>query len=158
MKAETRTVTVERRMNASPEDVFAYFTDPAKHVIWQGTRAELDPTPGGIYLVEMTPVSRVRGRYLEVDFPKRIVLEWGIEADQHAALPAVVYTVPPGSSKVEITFTPDQDGTIVRVVHTGLAHDEAAGFTTFGWTGYLDRLVKVAAGEDAGPDPFAGAV
>lgn len=152
MKTETRTVTVERRMNGSPEDVFPYFTDPAKHVIWQGTHAELDPRPGGVYLVEMTPVSRVRGRYLEVDFPKRILLEWGVEAEP--GLPDVVYTVPPSSTRVEITFTPEQDGTIVRVVHTGLAHDEAAGFTTFGWTGYLDRLVRVAAGSDPGPDPF----
>lgn len=24
------------------------------------------------------------------------------------------------------------------------------------WTGYLDRLVRVASGADAGPDPFTG--
>ena len=152
MKTETRTVTVERRMNGSPEDVFPYFTDPAKHVVWQGTHAELDPKPGGLYLVEMTPVSRVRGRYVEVDFPHRIVLEWGVEAEP--GLPDVVYTVPPGSSRVEITLTPDRDGTIVRVVHTGLAHDAAAGFTTLGWTGYLDRLVRVVAGGDPGAEHF----
>lgn len=153
MKTETRTVTVERRMNAAPEDVFAYFTDPAKHVVWQGTHANLDPRPGGVYEVEMTPLSRVRGRFLEVDFPNRIVLEWGIEAEP--GLPEVVYAVPPSSSRVEITFTPERDGTIVRVVHTGLAHGAAAGFTNMGWTGYLDRLVRVTGGADAGPDPFA---
>jgi hypothetical protein len=37
-----------------------------------------------------------------------------------------------------------------------LTDDEAAGFTRFGWTGYLDRLVRVAAGADAGPGPFDG--
>ena len=153
MKTETRTVTVERRMNAAPEDVFEYFTDPAKHVLWQGTRANLDPRPGGVYEIEMTSLSRVRGRYVEVDFPTRIVLEWGIEAEP--GLPDVVYAVPPASTRVEITFTPERDGTVVRVVHTGLAPDAAAGFTNLGWTGYLDRLVLVAAGEDAGPDPFA---
>lgn len=156
MKTETRTVIVERRMNGSPEVVFEYFTDPAKHVLWQGTGAELDPTPGGVYLVEMTPASRVRGRYLEIDFPRRIVLEWGIEAEPHPAVPAVVYTVPPGSTTVEITFTPDGQGTIVRVVQSGLAHDDAAGFTTVGWTGYLDRLLRLIAGRDPGPDPFTG--
>lgn len=156
MKTDAKTVTVERRVNGAPEDVFPYFTDPDLHVRWQGFKAELDPTPGGAYIVEMTPISRVRGRYLEVDFPRRIVLEWGIEAERHEQMPDVVHSVPPGSSTVEITFTPDGDGTIVRVVHSGLAHDAAAGFTTVGWTGYFERLVRIAAGVDAGPDPFTG--
>ena len=156
MKTETRTITVERRMNGAPEVAFSYFTDPAKHVLWQGTEAELDPRPGGIYFVRMTPVSRIRGRYVEVDFPRRIVLEWGIEADPDPAMPPVVYSVPAGSTLVEISFVPDGGGTLVRVVQSGLRHDEAAGFTTFGWTGYLDRLIKVVAGGAPGPDPFTG--
>jgi uncharacterized protein YndB with AHSA1/START domain len=158
MKTDTKTITVERRIDGSPEDVFAYFTDPEKHVRWQGTKAELDPRPGGAYIVEMTPISRVRGRYVEVDFPKRILLEWGVDAEPgHPKIPAFVYAIPPLSTIVEITFTPDGDGTIVRVVQSGLAHDDAAGFTTFGWTGYLDRLTRLAAGADPGPDPFAQA-
>lgn len=144
-------------MNGSPETVFSYFTDPAKHVLWQGIEAELDPTPGGIYLVRMTRSSRVRGRFVEVDFPHRIVLAWGIEAEPDPATPPVVYTVPAGSTIVEITLTADGDATIVRLVQTGLPDAEAAGFTSFGWTGYLDRLVRVAAGAGPGPDPFTGA-
>lgn len=157
MKTDTRTVTVERRMNGSPEAVFAYFTDPAKHVLWQGTEAELDPTPGGVYLVQMTPLSRVRGRYIVVDFPRRIVLEWGIEAERDERIPDVVYTIPPSSTTVEISFTPDGDATMVRVVQIGLPDTgEAVGFTNLGWTGYLDRLLRLLAGADAGPDPFTG--
>jgi uncharacterized protein YndB with AHSA1/START domain len=156
MKTETRTVTVERRINGSPETVFPYFTDPAKHVLWQGFEAELDPRPGGVYLVQMTKVSRIRGRYLEVEFPRRIVLDWGIEVDPDAGMPPVVHSVPVGSTVVEISFTPDGDATIVRVVQSLLADDDAAGFTRFGWTGFLDRLIRVAAGVDPGPDPFAG--
>lgn len=154
MKTEARTVTVERRIQGDPAEVFSYFTDPDKHVLWQGLSAELDPRPGGVYLVEMTPRSRVRGRYVSVDKPRRIVLEWGIEAEP--GFPGVVYAVPPGSSTVEITFAPDGDATIVRVVHSGLARDDAAGFTTLGWTGYLDRLTRLSFGEDPGPDPFEG--
>ena len=156
MKTETRTIKVERRMNGSPEVAFAYFTDPAKHVLWQGTDVELDPTPGGTYVVQMTPNSRIRGRYVEVDFPRRIVLEWGIEADPDPEMPAVVYSVPARSTTVEISFTPDGDATIVRLVQSGLTDDAAAGFTVFGWKGYLERLVRVAAGVDAGPEPFDG--
>lgn len=154
MKTATRTVTVERQMAGSPEEAFSYFTDPAKHVLWLGTDAELDPTPGGVYAIDLTPISRIRGRYVTVDPPRRIVLEWGIEADRDPRVPAVVYTVPPYSTTVEVTFTPHDDGTLVRLVQTGLRDDEAAGFTTFGWTGYLDRLTRLAAGLDPGPDPF----
>lgn len=151
---ETRTVTVERRMPDTPAAVWSYFTDPSKHVLWQGVSAQLDPTPGGVYLIEMTRGSRVRGRYVEVEYPRRIVLEWGIEADP--GLPPVVYSVPPGSTTVEIFLEPDGDGTIVRVVHSGLRDDEASGFTNLGWTGYLDRLTSLLTHGDAGPDPFAG--
>lgn len=155
MKTETRTVTVERRIHGDPETVFTYFTDPERHVQWQGFDARLDPKPGGEYLVQMTPTSRVRGKYLEVEFPRRIVLEWGVEADPDPKTPPVVYSVPVGSTVVEISFTPDEDATIVRVVHSLLRDDAAAGFTTFGWRGFLDRLLRVAAGLDAGPDPFS---
>lgn len=156
MTTATRTVTVERRMNGSPEEAFAYFVDPDKHVLWLGLTAELDPKPGGVYVIEMAPGSRVRGRYVEVDPPKRIVLEWGIEAEPDPDMPAVVYSVPPGSTTVEVTFTRDGDATIVRLVQTGLRDDAAAGFTTFGWTGYLDRLTRIRAGIASGPDPFSG--
>jgi uncharacterized protein YndB with AHSA1/START domain len=155
MTTATRTITVERRMSGPPEDVFPYFTDPARHVLWQGTDAELDPRPGGVYRVQMTKRSRVVGRYVEVDFPRRIVLEWGIEAEPDADFPAVVYTVPSGSTVVEITFVPDGDETIVRLVQSGLRDEAASGFTTFGWTSYLDRLIVVLSGADPGPDPFS---
>ena len=143
-------------MRGSPEEAFSYFVDPEKHVLWLGTAVELDPKPGGIYLVEMTPASRVRGRYVEVDPPKRIVLEWGVEAEPDPTMPEVLYSVPPGSTKVEITFASDGDATIVRLVQTGLRDDAAVGFTKFGWRGYLDRLVRVGAGIEPGPDPFSG--
>ncbi|HJR18325.1 MAG TPA: SRPBCC family protein, partial [Actinomycetota bacterium] len=135
---------------------FAYFVDPEKHVLWLGTSAELDPAPGGVYLIEIAPGSRIRGRYVAVDFPNRIVLEWGIEAEPDPDTPAVVYSVPPGSTTVEITFAPDGDATLVKLVQTGLRDDAAVGFTTFGWTGYLDRLLRIRAGIEPGPDPFSG--
>ena len=34
---------------AAPHDVFVYFTDPARYVQWMGSRATLDPAPGGTY-------------------------------------------------------------------------------------------------------------
>ena len=37
------------RIEARPETVFAFFTDPAKMVQWKGVDALLDPRPGGLY-------------------------------------------------------------------------------------------------------------
>jgi Activator of Hsp90 ATPase homolog 1-like protein len=54
---------------------------------------------------------------------------------------------------VEVTFTPDDRGTIVTVVHSGLPAADAEQHR-LGWAHFLDRLV-VAAGGDPGPDPWS---
>ena len=36
-------------IDASPETIFEFLTVPEKHVAWMGTKAELEPHPGGIY-------------------------------------------------------------------------------------------------------------
>ena len=52
MQAErTFSVTREVTIHASPETVFAFFTDPARMVQWMGTKAMLDPRPGGVFRV-----------------------------------------------------------------------------------------------------------
>ena len=47
---------VERhvRIDASPETIFPFFTDPEKMVLWKRRSATLDPRPGGIYRVDVT--------------------------------------------------------------------------------------------------------
>ena len=147
-------VDVERRVRARPETVFAYLVEPEKFRRWQGVEAELDPRPGGSFRVCMTGRSRavVRGEYLVVDPPRRIVFTWGFEGD--ALLPGA-RDVPVGSSTVEITLTPEDDATIVRVRHTGLPSETARSFHSFGWSVTVDRLVIAAEGGDPGPYPFA---
>src|SRR5436190_20763651 len=74
-------VEVERRIAASPEIVFSFFTDPVRYREWQGVDAELDARPGGQFRVTMTGTSRQTacGVYLEVDSPRRLVYTWGWE-------------------------------------------------------------------------------
>lgn len=151
----TRVVEVEKRVNGSPGEAFVYFTDPALHVQWQGIEAEIDPVPGGEYVVHITPAIRVRGRFVEIEFPNRLVLAWGFEADPGTPVPSFAAPVPPESTRVEISFVAEGSGTIVRIVHSGLPSDAAANFTGMGWEGYLERLVRRCAGADPGPDPFA---
>lgn len=132
----------EVRIEASPETVFEFFTDPEKMNRWKGSTAVLDPRPGGVYRVDVSPNDVAVGEYVELDPPRRVVFTWGWEGSEH---------VPPGSSTVEVTLTPDGDGTIVRLVHRGLP-EAAVPEHAEGWKHFLPRLVVAAAGGDPGPD------
>ena len=152
--AHPQVVEVERRIAASPEIVFSFFTDPVRYREWQGVDAELDARPGGRFRVTMTGTSRqtASGVYLEVDSPRRLVYTWGWE--ENAELSEAQVAVPPGSSTVEVDLAPDGDGTILRLRHSGLPHEGACQFHEWGWNLTLDRFVLVAEGGDVGPNPF----
>lgn len=88
----------------------------------------------------------ISGEFLEVLPYSRIVFTWGVEADDTP--------VPPGSSVVEVSFIPDGEGTLVRLVHRGLPTPESIRQHADGWDHYLSRLSLAAAGENPGPDPW----
>jgi uncharacterized protein YndB with AHSA1/START domain len=137
-------VIVERRIKAHPETVCSYFTDRDRWLSWQGVEAEIDPRPGGVFRMNVRGDGWAAGRFVTLDPPHRIVFTWGWEGDGSP--------VPPGSSTVEVTLEPDgQDGTLLRLVHTGLPFP-AIDLHRDGWNHYLDRLGVRAAGGDPGPD------
>jgi len=144
-------VELEHRVAGSPETVFAYFTDPEKHRRWMGAEVEVDARPGGIYRVAMAPKVWVRGEYLAVEPPHRLLLTWGWESSLE--LPTGLTQVRPGQSAVEFRFVEDGDGTIIRVRHLGLPTEEARWTHDRGWNGYLPRLGAVLQGRDPGEDP-----
>jgi len=133
-------------VGASPEIVFAHFTDPERMCRWMGVAAQTDPRPGGIYRVDITGRNVVRGEYVEVVPYRRVVFTWGWE---DAGNP-----LRPGRSRVEVTLTPSASGTVVRLRHTGLP-EELRGAHSEGWDHYLPRLAIAGSGADAGPDPWA---
>jgi uncharacterized protein YndB with AHSA1/START domain len=143
----SQALVIERevRIDASPETVFEFFTNPAQMVRWKGATATLDPRPGGVYRVEMRPDAVIAGEYVEVDPPHRVVFTWGWEGGDAEA--------PPGSSTVAITLTADGDGTLVRLVHSGLPTAASVERHSQGWDLYVGRLEIAAAGGDPGPDP-----
>ena len=140
---ETSAVTREISVAAPPETVFPYFTDPERMTRWMGTEAELDARPGGVFNVNVHGSHVALGEYVEVDPPSRVVFTWGWEDTDTA--------VPPGTSTVEITLTPDGEGTKVVLVHRDLPEDQA-GRHGHGWDHYMARLAIAGAGGDAGPD------
>jgi uncharacterized protein YndB with AHSA1/START domain len=136
-------VEVATYIDASPEIVFSYFTDPERMCRWMGVTAELDAREGGEFRIDVTNGDVAVGTYVEVVPPERVVLSWGWEG--HA-------TVPPGSTTVEVTLTPDGDGTLVRLRHSGLDVTGALRHNA-GWTHYLARLSIASSGGEPGPDP-----
>jgi uncharacterized protein YndB with AHSA1/START domain len=111
-----------------------------------GTEAELDPTPGGAYRVRINARHVARGEYVEVVPHERVVFTWGWEEEGNP--------VPPGSSTVEVTLTPESDGTLLRLVDCGLSA-EAVAAHEHGWEHFVVRLATAASGGDPGPDPWA---
>jgi uncharacterized protein YndB with AHSA1/START domain len=143
----TSVVEREIRVEAGPETVFPFFTDPAKMVRWMGIGATLDPRPGGVFCVNTAPDYFLAGEYLAVEPPTRVVFTWG-----YGDFPEERNPLPPGSSTVEVELVPDEEATIVRLTHRVPADLDA--FHAMGWEHYLDRLAIAAAGGDPGPDAF----
>ena len=136
-------------IEAPPEVVFQFFTDPAKMIRWMGLTAEIDPRPGGVYRLDPNGRDVILGKYLEVIPNRRVVFTWGWEKPSDG-MPAV----PAGSTKVEIDLEAERDGTRVRLTHSELP-PAAQGRHELGWANYLTRLKTVVEGFDPGPDPYA---
>jgi uncharacterized protein YndB with AHSA1/START domain len=134
----------EVRVEADPETVFPFFTDPGKLTRWMGTQAELDPRPGGIYRVQVLEQWTARGEYVEVDPPRRVVFTWGWENEGSA--------VAPGASTVEVSLVADGAGTLVTLRHRDLPSKDSRDQHQIGWEHYMRRLATAAAGGDPGPD------
>ena len=77
-------------LNAPVQEVFRHLTDPVAMVRWMGQHATLEPAPGGAFEVDINGVP-VRGRYLEVDPPRRVVVSWGLAGSDG---------LPPGATRV----------------------------------------------------------
>lgn len=131
MTAEIRddVIVATEYINAPPEVVFPYFTDPALIVTWIGDRAELDPQPGGVFSLGMGEIVAC-GTYIVVEPPYRVVFSWGVAGNE---------TLPPGGSTVEVVLTPDGDNTMVVLTHRGLQVNHLQQHRE-GWERQLDQL------------------
>jgi uncharacterized protein YndB with AHSA1/START domain len=130
-------------IEAEPEFVFQFLTTNEGMTAWMGQWADLDPEPGGLFAVDIFG-SPVRGEFLEVDPPHRVVVSWGYAGSDD---------LPPGLSRVAFILTPIETGTRVELLHTGLPDRHTLGHSR-GWQYFVDRLAHVAAGDDPGPDTW----
>lgn len=129
---------------AEPATVFPYFTDPQRYAQWMGRSADLQPVPGGTFRVTMRDGVEAAGEFVEIDPPRKVVFTWGWTHER---------AVPPGSTRVVVTLTPELDGTRVVLRHYGLPDGQQRAGHHQGWITYLNRLNNRITGRETGPDP-----
>jgi uncharacterized protein YndB with AHSA1/START domain len=129
-------------IDADPDKVFSYFTEPEKLLRWMGAAAVLEASPGGRYEVSFKEGWISSGQFVVVDRPRRIVYTVGWEGNAQ---------FPPGSTRVEVDLTPKAGGTQLRLRHYG---PPAKGLESDGWSMYLERLIAVTSGRVPPSDPF----
>ena len=135
------TVTIEQsvRIAASPETVWSFWTDPQLLTQWWGTSAEVEPEPGGLYRVVMGEGPVMRGAFIDVDEPHRLVFSFGWEQNAPGA------PLAPGSTRVEVTLHAEGAGTVVVLRHLDMPADASADHTK-GWAYVVgERLAAAAA-------------
>jgi uncharacterized protein YndB with AHSA1/START domain len=130
----TAPIVASVRIAAPPGVVFGYFTDRALITRWLAEEATLDARPGGGLALDVAG-NPVRGEFVEVDAPHRVVFTWGVEGEAG---------MPPGSTTVEVVLAADGEDTVVTLTHRGLAGDFRRSHEE-GWNQRLGALAPVAA-------------
>jgi uncharacterized protein YndB with AHSA1/START domain len=143
----TEPFVVRREMHiaAPPATVFAFLTDPEKIVSWMGVEATTEAHPGGLYLVKgvRDRTNVARGTFREVVPVHRLAYSFGWDGREE---------VPPGSSLIEIDLIDQDEGTLLRMTHSGLPNATQCANHDKGWAHYLSRLAVAAAGGNPGID------
>jgi uncharacterized protein YndB with AHSA1/START domain len=136
-------LTLKRRLKASPQATYNAWTDPQKIARWFGpgtyvpTKVEADPRVGGKYnFVMRAPDGEehdVRGVYREIVQNEKLVFSWAWKS------------TPERESQVTVTFKPDGDGTILTLLHEHFYDEATRDRHQFGWDGSLTKLEAILA-------------
>ena len=131
-------------IDATPETIWPFLTDPAKSVEWLGTAPRSTRGPAASTGCSLGGGEhQSAGEFVEVVPNQKVVFTFGWEEKDHP--------IPPGSTTIEITLHPEGDKTLVRLAHRGLPADAVDDHGS-GWAHYLERLALAATGGDPGPD------
>lgn len=128
-----RTIRQTIRIEAPPEVVYQYWVNPEYMCKWWGSKATLEPRPGGTCRVEMEQGPVMAGQYVELVPHERVVFTFGWEQNEPGTLLA------PGSTRVEVTLEPDGDATMLTLVHSDMPDSHADDHNN-GWAHFLGVL------------------
>jgi uncharacterized protein YndB with AHSA1/START domain len=138
-------LTLKRRLKASPAKVFQAWTDPEKLVRWFGPAetvagsvgAQADVRPGGRYQMNFETADgerhQVGGVYREVVPDTRLVFTWAW------------HSTPERESLVTVTIAADGDASLLTLHHEQFFDQKARDGHERGWTGTLDKLEQLFA-------------
>lgn len=133
-------LTLQRRLNASPAKVFRAWTEPAQILKWMhpsGTEmlhAEVEARVEGRFQLVMRGEDGAEhaasGRYLEVVPDAKLVFTWTWRS------------APERESLVTVALRPDGEGTLLTLTHEQFADEDARDKHAAGWTSGLDGLER----------------
>ena len=131
-------VTIVRRIKATPAKVYAALTEPKLMLQWWGPdagptlSAEADVRPGGRFSVVFRLLNgdehNATGVYREVVPEKKIVFTWEWPG------------TPERESLVTFLLEPFDGGTELTLIHKLLPDEEARKSHEDGWKGFLNKL------------------
>lgn len=124
---------VPRTYDASPERVFAAWTEPASVKAWLagGAQASVDAREDGLFYIGMPNEGRIYphyGRYLRVERPSLLEFTWVSEGTQGK------------ESVVTIELTARGKQTDLVLTHAGLPSEALAEDHRGGWTHFVESL------------------
>ena len=132
-------LTLVRRIKASPAKVFAALTKPELMIQWWGPdagptlSAEADVRPGGrfniVFQLTNGDVHNPTGVYKDVIPEKKLVLTWEWRE------------MPERESLVTFLLEPIDGGTELTLIHEQLPDEGTRQSHEAGWNGLLDKLV-----------------
>jgi uncharacterized protein YndB with AHSA1/START domain len=129
-------IRIERVLQATIGRVYDAWTRADLLVQWYCPNPDLelkvqaDVRVGGEYVVEMGP-HVVRGSYLEVEPPHRLVFSWSWDGTDDEP------------TRVEVELSEVADGTRLLLSHTGFTTAEDATNHRLGWDPELTRLATL---------------
>lgn len=138
MSDDERRLEVRRLVAATPQRLFAAWTDAEQLAAWWGpegvrcAEATIDARVGGRYRItnELPDGRRVviAGEYVEVEPATRLVFTWRLE---HG---------PDHDERVTVLFEPVEDGTEIIVIHERIGDEASRVDHESGWRGCLVGL------------------
>ena len=133
-------LTLKRRLNATPDKIFSAWTDPEKIAQWWGpgqiktVHAETDARVGGRFNVIMRSPDgeehNVSGVYREVIPNEKLVFTWAWRS------------TPERESLVTVALKTDGAGTALTLTHEQFFDETTRDSHKSGWSGILDKLER----------------
>jgi uncharacterized protein YndB with AHSA1/START domain len=139
-QSEMVTLVVRKTIQATPERLFATWTDPEQLREWWGPEGvtcidpEVDLRVGGRYRIGNRlsdgKILWIGGEFEVVDPPHRLTYTWRLEG------------APGGSERVTVRFEPRGAATEVVVTHERIPNETIRDQHAYGWHGCLEGLAE----------------